>query len=226
MKQAGQTVIARDVKCPFCEYEHAMLIDKEDCMKTGVGLPAYGLKSLLRFMYLFVIHIAISGLRIFQITRKKENSTYIFCPACGNTVSANAPEEIKQEAEAPRLYRIRTGKVVTGLSRGISEFTGIPVLWVRICNLLYAASGIYFLMAVCIPYKEDVEAGIVDERRFAKAREGKWILGLCKGISNYTDIPVVWVRVWACMLCVWVLPLIAYFVVGLTFRRVEEPAHA
>ncbi len=222
MKQTNPTVIERDVKCPFCNYEHAMLIDKEDCMKTGVGLPAYGLKSLLRFMYLFIFHIAISGLRFFQITRKKEKSTYIFCPACGNAVSANAPEEVRQEAEGPKLYRIKTNRVVTGLSKGISEFTGIPVLWIRICNIMYAAMGIYFLIAICIPYKEDVEAGITDNRKFAKARKGKWIFGICKGISNYTDIPVVWIRIWACVLGVTFIPVIAYIVMGIVFKREEE----
>ena len=75
MKLSSPTVIERNVKCPFCGDEHAMLINKEDGMKTGVGLPAYGLRSLLRFMYLFIFHIAISGLRLFQITRKKAVST-------------------------------------------------------------------------------------------------------------------------------------------------------
>mgnify|MGYP001069047030 CR=1 FL=1 len=215
------TIIERDVKCPFCGYEHAMVINKEDKMRTGIGLPAYGLRSLLRFMYLFIFHIAISGLRLFQITQKKDICTYIFCPECGNTVSANAPEEIKQELEEPKLYRIKTNKVVTGLSKGISEFTGIPVLWIRICNILYAALGIYFLIAICIPFKEDVEAGNVN-RKFAKARKGKWLFGICKGISNYTDIPVVWIRIWACILGLSIVPVIAYIVMGIAFKREEE----
>lgn len=222
MKLNNPTVIERNVKCPFCGDEHAMLINKEDGMKTGVGLPAYGLMSLLRFMYLFIVHIATNGLRLFQVTRKKAVSTYIFCPACGNTVSANAPEEIKQEAEEPKLYRIKKNKVVTGLSKGIAEFTGIPVLWVRICNVVYAATGIYFLIAICIPYKEDVEAGIVDERKFAKAVKGKWIFGICKGISNYTDIPVVWIRIWACVLGAMFIPAIAYLIMGIAFKKKEE----
>ncbi len=222
MKPNNPTVVERDVKCPYCDCPNAILINKEDGMKTGIGLPAYGLKSLLRFMYLFIFHIAISGLRLFQITKKKYTTSYIFCPNCGNSVSANAPEEIKQENEEPKLYRIKTNKTVTGLSKGIAEFTGIPVLWIRICNILYAAMGIYFLIAVCIPYKEDVEAGIVDERKFAKAKNGKWIFGICKGVSNYTDIPVVWIRIWACVLGVMVLPAIAYLVIGLVFKKEEE----
>ncbi len=222
MKLNNPTVIERNIKCPFCGDEHAMLINKEDGMKTGVGLPAYGLKSLLSFMYLNIVHIAINGLRLFQITRRKAISTYIFCPACGNAVSANAPEEIRQEAEEPKLYRIKTNKAVTGLSKGIAEFTGIPVLWVRICNILYAAMGIYFLIAICIPYKEDVEAGVVDHRKFAKAGEGKWILGICKGISNYTDIPVVWIRLLTCFFSLTVVPAIAYLVVGVAFKKVED----
>lgn len=221
MKHGSPTVVERDVKCPYCDNPHALLINKTEGAKTGVGLPAYGLKSLLRFMYLFVFHIAISGLRLFQISRKKEDTTYIFCPTCGNSVSANAPEEIKQELEEPSLYRIKTNKVVTGLSKGIAEFTDIPVLWVRICNILYAAFGIYFLIAICIPYKEDVEEGVVDERKFSKAKDGKWLFGLCKGVSNYTDIPVVWIRIWACVLGAMVLPLIAYIVLGIVLKSEE-----
>ena len=48
MKLSSPTVIERNVKCPFCGDEHAMLINKEDGMKTGVGLPAsYALSVLL-----------------------------------------------------------------------------------------------------------------------------------------------------------------------------------
>jgi len=216
-----ENVIVRDMHCPYCGSEKAVLINKEDGMKTGFGLPSYGLCSLLRFMYLFIFHIAISGFRIFQITRKKDVSTYIFCPACGNSVSANAPEEIKEELEEPKLYRVKTNKAVTGLSKGIAEFTGIPVLWIRICNIIYAAMGIYFLIAVCIPYREDVEAGTVDERRFAKAQNGKWIFGLCKGISNYTDIHVFWIRLWACILGMMVFPAIAYIILGIVIKKKE-----
>ncbi len=222
MKPNNPTVIERDVKCPYCDNPHAILINKEDGMKTGVGLPAYGLKSLLCFMYLFIVHIAISGLRLFQITKKKYTTSYIFCPTCGNSVSANAPEEIKEENEAPSLYRIKTNKVATGLSKGIAEYTGIPVLWIRICNILYALTGIYFFVAACIPYKEDVEEGIADQRKFAKAKNGKWIFGLCKGVANYTDIPVVWVRLLFCFYACTILPLIAYIVIGLVFKKEEE----
>ncbi len=222
MKLNNPTVIERNIKCPFCGDEHAMLINKEDGMKTGVGLPAYGLKSLLSFMYLNIVHIAINGLRLFQITRRKAISTYIFCPACGNAVSANAPEEIRREMEEPKLYRIKTNKAVTGLSKGIAEFTGIPVLWVRICNILYAAMGIYFLIAICIPFKEDVESGAAEHREFAKAKTGKWIFGICKGIANYSGIPVAWVRVLTCICGLAVAPAIAYIVAGIVIKKVGD----
>lgn len=221
MSNATQTVIEREIKCPFCGDSHAMIISKEEGSKMGVGLPAFGLRSLLRFLYLSVIHIAISGFRWFQITRQKNISTYLFCPACGNTVSANAPEEIKQEFEAPKLYRIKTDKCVTGLSKGIAEYTGIPVLWVRICNILYAAMGIYFLIAICIPYKEDVLSGVVNDRKFAKATRGKWLFGICRGVANYTDIPVFWIRLWMCILGLAVVPAIAYLVLGIVIQREE-----
>lgn len=197
MKIDNPTVIKRDIQCPFCQYEHALLINKEDGMKTGIGFPAYGLRSFISFLYLFIFHIIINGFRLIQITHKKDVSTYIFCPACGNAVSANAPEEIKNESEGSKLYRIKTDKVVTGLSRGIAEFTGIPVLWIRICNIWHAVTGLYFFIAILLSYREDAEAGI-PHRKFAKAKKGKWIFGIIKGIANYADIPVVWLRFWLC----------------------------
>ena len=222
MKSHESTIMERDVKCPFCGDEHAIIIHKENGMKTGIGLPAYGLQAFLGFLYLNILYVALHGFRFFQITRKYDSSTYIFCPACGNSVSANAQKEIIQESEEPHLYRIKTNKVVTGLSKGIAEYTGIPVLWIRICNLFLAASGIYFLIAACLPYKEDVESGMQDNRKFAKAQGGKWLFGICKGISNYTDIPVVWIRLWACLLIVTLIVPIAYLIMGIVLKRKGE----
>lgn len=48
MKLNAPTVIERDVKCPFCGDEHAMLINKEDGMETYISCPAYGLRFFLR----------------------------------------------------------------------------------------------------------------------------------------------------------------------------------
>lgn len=224
MKLNNATVIERDVKCPFCGNSNAMLISKEEGSKTAVGLPSYGLRFLLRCLYLGIIQIVISGFKLFQVSRKKDISTYIFCPACGNSVSANAPECVKQELEEPKLYRIKKDKVVSGLSKGIAEYTGISVLWIRIVNILFVASGLYFSIAACIPFKEDVLSGIADNRKFAKAKKGKgkWIFGLCKGISNYIDVPVVWIRILACISAIFVIPGIAYIVFGIVIKKVEE----
>ena len=93
------TVIERNVKCPFCGYEHAMIISKEDKIKTGLGLPAYGLRSLLRLMYLGIFHIAISGFRIFQITQKKDTCTY------GNTAQKSRRDTARSDIIRPWINR-------------------------------------------------------------------------------------------------------------------------
>jgi phage shock protein PspC (stress-responsive transcriptional regulator) len=48
-----------------------------------------------------------------------------------------------------------------GYCKGIAEYTGIPVLWIRIMTVLYGLTFIgtllYFFISICIPFKEDVE---------------------------------------------------------------------
>ena len=90
-----------------------------------------------------------------------------------------------------------------------------------IYSLMVIPAFLYFLISACIPSKEDVESGQIEERRYAIAKrgEGKWIFGLCKGFANYTDIPVAWVRVLAVFFGVeTVIGAVLYLVFGIVLN--------
>lgn len=213
----NSTIILKDVHCPYCGDDNAFLINEKTTSVIGLRLPAFGLKFVLSLIYLSIVHIWIYGCKLIEVTKERTYVTYGFCPKCGNSYSAGAPEEVKNESEDPKLYKVRNGKAITGLCKGISEYTGIPVLWVRIMTVLYSftiiGAFLYFLIAACIPTKEDAENGLTD-KKFYKAKDGKVIMGLCKGFSEYTDIPVVWVRILTVILGLTVIGTILYFILG------------
>ncbi len=233
MKQNDMVIVEREVHCPYCAQiegrennRNAILVNKNDGRMWSIGLPAFGLKWLLGLFYLNIIWIIRYGLKMFELTRNNKNSTYIFCPVCGNIVSANAPEEVKEEQEEPKLYRTRRNKCISGLSQGIADYLGISVIWVRFMNWLFILSGLYLILAMCIPFKEDVKKGIeTGSQPFAKAVKGKWIFGICKGISNKYEISVVYIRILFAFLAITIIPGIIYLVFGLCCKR-EEDNHA
>lgn len=220
------TVILKDIHCPYCNTDNALLISEKTESIISLRLPAYGLKFLLSLIYLSIVHVMIHGFKTIEATKARVYTTYGFCPRCGNSYSAGAPGEVKAETEEPKLYKIRKGKAITGLCKGIADYTGIPVLWIRIMTVIYGftliGAFLYFLIAACIPTKEDVESGFQEDKKFYKAKEGKVIMGLCKGFSEYTDIPVVWVRILAVILGLTIIGAILYFILGATAHTEDE----
>ena len=72
-------------------------------------------------------------------------------------VSANAPEEVRAEGEENKLYRTRRNKCIGGLSQGIADFLDISAAWVKFMNWIIILTGIYIVLAMHIPFKEDIE---------------------------------------------------------------------
>lgn len=215
-------VIIKDAHCPYCGSNDAFFISEKKSTVISMNFPpAYGLKFLLSLLYLSIVHIFINGFKYFEITRKTEYNRYGFCPKCGNAYPANAPLDMYENMTTQKLYKVRKNRVITGLCRGISDYTGISLLWIRIVTLLYAftviGAFVYFLVAACVPAIEDIESGIINEKRFRVARrgEGRVFFGLCKGFSNYTEIPVAWVRFLAVILAFTIIWLILYIVFGI-----------
>lgn len=226
-------IILRDVHCPYCDANDAFLVSEKKASVISLNFPpAYGLRFLMSCLFLGFVHIIINGFKYFEFTKKTEYIRYGFCPKCGNSYPANAPTQEIEEVNQPKLYKVRKNKAVTGLCRGISEFTGISLLWIRIVTILYFFTVIggflYFLIAACVPAKEDIESGILEEKvyRIARAGEGKMIFGLCKGFSDYTDIPVVWVRIMMIIFGFTIIGAILYLVVGLIFSDKAKKSDA
>ena len=218
-------IIAKDVHCPYCDSANAVLLNKTSSRKFAFQLPAFGLKFVLSLLYLSIIHICINGFKLFETIKTIDNVTYVFCPNCGNSYSMAPPEQIKDEVKPPKFYRIKDGKVVMGLCKGIAEYTGIALLWVRIMTVLYCLTVIglflYFLIGACILYKEDADKG-VKYKKFYRVRKGKDIFGVCRGFSDYTDIPVMWVRLLTVLFGITILGIIVYFVICLFIPYKED----
>ncbi|MGN0613572.1 MAG: hypothetical protein ACI4JB_06680 [Porcipelethomonas sp.] len=138
-------VILKNVHCPYCNTDEAVLINKETANKYSLQLPAFGLKFMLSVLYLGFIHIYRYGCKLIQIVKKNDNLTYCFCPKCGNSYSLNAPAEIINENEDKKLYKIEHGKLLQGICKGISVLTEIPLLWIRIMTTIYGIIEVFYL---------------------------------------------------------------------------------
>ena len=230
MIQNDMITLNRDIHCPYCAqtkgYENnhnAILINKHDGRQWSLGLPFRGLKNLLGIYYLNFFWIFRYGFKMYELSRINKNTTYVFCPVCGNVVSANAPEEVKAEGEEAKLYRTYRNKCIGGLSQGIADFLDISAMWVKFMNWIIILSGIYILLAMHIPFEEDIEKGVrTGNKPFVKAVRGKWFLGICKGISNKYEISIVYLRIVFGIIAFTIIPGIIYLIYGLRCKRKED----
>ena len=150
-------IILRNVYCPYCNTNSALLISEITSSQVGLRMPAYGLKYFLSLIYLGPLIIFTKGFKTIEAIRNINHITYSFCPNCGNSYSANAPGVVKDEIKEPTFYKNTDEKVVMGLCKGISEYTGISLLWVRILTVLFGFAIIpaiaYVVIALCVPDK-------------------------------------------------------------------------
>lgn len=212
----GNTVV-KDIHCPYCGSDNALLLSRTTSRRVSLQLPAYGLKFIFSLLYLSLVQIWINGFKLVEAIRVINTVTYGFCPYCGNTYSMAPPDVIKEEVKEPRFCKVKDGKVVMGLCKGISEYTGISLLWVRIMTVLYGLTVIgailYFLIGACLPFKEDAEKGVTYQKLY-RVRRGKDILGLCRGFSEFTGIPVMWVRIFTVLLSSAFIGIPLYFILS------------
>lgn len=211
------TIITMDIHCPYCNSEKAILIHRTESKKFSLQYPAYGLKAILSILYLSFLYMWVQGFKIIEIKRESENVTYGFCPNCGNGYSMAPPESVKEENEEPRFYKIREGKKIMGLCKGISEYTNIPLVWIRIMTALWGLTIIgtvfYFIIGICIPFKDE-------EPMFYRIRDGKFLMGVCKGISEYTGLSIVLVRI-----ITFLFGPVVYFLLGFSIPYADEINH-
>lgn len=223
-KNTENNVIMKDIHCPYCHSDNAVLLSRSTSKKISIQLPAYGLKFILSLLYLSIVHIWVNGYKLVEAIKVIDNVTYAFCPKCGNSYSLASPEIVKEENKEPALYKVRNGKVIMGLCRGISEYTGISLFWIRIMTVFYGMTVIgavlYFLIGACISFKDETAEEITD-KRFYRVNKGKDIMGLCKGFAEYTGIPVMWVRLFMVLFGCTGIGALLYFLVSV-FVPVKE----
>jgi phage shock protein PspC (stress-responsive transcriptional regulator) len=127
-----QNVIQRDIHCPFCNGNQALLISGLAEKSSSLLLPpAYGLKYFLCLSFTFGIHAITHGLPMLEKKRRYEFATYGFCPQCGKKYDAGTPNTVSEKTEQPKFYRSLRQKKIFGICGGIAEYTGLSLKLVR-----------------------------------------------------------------------------------------------
>lgn len=85
-KNKENEIIERDIHCPYCNTDHAVLLSKTTSKKISIQLPSYGLKFLLSLLYLYIVQVMIYGFKLIEAVKVIDNVTYAFCPNCGNKI--------------------------------------------------------------------------------------------------------------------------------------------
>jgi signal transduction histidine kinase/phage shock protein PspC (stress-responsive transcriptional regulator) len=93
-----------------------------------------------------------------------------------------------------RMHRQRTGRLIAGVSAGIAEHLGVPVLWVRATFAVLAAFGgagigAYGLLWVFVPQQPDTHRPVSEKER----QQGIGLiilgLGLAVGVGGMGGVP-------------------------------------
>lgn len=142
----AQTIIERDVHCPYCDSDKALLISELTDKRSILQMPDAGKKYWLCVIFTLGLYMLIHGFPIIEKKRIYEYTTYGFCPHCGKTYNAGVPSSKTNKSKSPKLYRSAENKMILGICGGISEFTGLSVTLVRIVMALYCISIIPAIM--------------------------------------------------------------------------------
>lgn len=93
MKNNNQVIIERDMFCPYCKSNSAVLISETIKQKKTIGCAAIGCKDGTLLYLTGGCWAIISGFPLFDIKYGTINNIYGFCPCCGNTYPVIKPEE-------------------------------------------------------------------------------------------------------------------------------------
>lgn len=140
----SQTIIERDVHCPYCDSDKALLINEIADKRSVIKLPDLDRKYWLSFIFTFGIYALVHGFPFIEKKRIYNYNTYGFCPHCGKTYNAGVPNSIKAEKHK-KVYLSIKDKKFFGICGGIAEYTGINVKLIRIAMVIY---GLGFLPAI------------------------------------------------------------------------------
>lgn len=132
-----QNIIERDVHCPYCESDNALLISELTEQRSILQCPDYGKKYWLCVIFTFGLYMLVHGFPMIEKKRVYGYTTYGFCPHCGKSYNAGIPASKTTKAKSPKLYRSLEQKKIFGICGGIAEFTGLSVKLVRILMVFY-----------------------------------------------------------------------------------------
>ena len=146
-----QTIIERDVHCPYCDSDKALLISEIADKKSTIQHPDLGKKYWLSFIFTFGLYAFVYGMPFIEKKRVYNYNTYGFCPHCGKTYNAGVPVAMKNEKHK-KVYCSLYNNKIFGICGGISEFTGINVKIIRIAMVIYSLGVIpaiiYFIIGI------------------------------------------------------------------------------
>ena len=139
-----QNIIERDIYCPFCQNERALLISELSKKSSALQMPNYGLEYWLRVIFTGWIYAIVRGFKLIEKERTYKYTTYGFCSCCGNSFNAGVPAAVENavKSESKKLYKSVRQKKVKGVCGGIAEYTGLPVKLVRLNMVLTFGLGV------------------------------------------------------------------------------------
>ena len=92
MKNNNLVVIERDVFCPYCNQNSAVLISETVKKKKTIGCAAIGCKDALLLYATGCLWAIVCGFPLLDVKEDNQTSMYGFCPCCGNTYPVIKPE--------------------------------------------------------------------------------------------------------------------------------------
>jgi len=92
MKNNNLVVIERDVFCPYCNQNSAVLISETIKKKKTIGCAAIGCKDALLLYVTGCCWAIVCGFPLLDVREDNQTSMYGFCPCCGNTYPVIKPE--------------------------------------------------------------------------------------------------------------------------------------
>lgn len=93
MKNNSTVIIERDMFCPYCEKNSAVLISETVKKKQTIGCAAIGCKDAILLYITCFCWAIVSGFPLFDIKEDTTTNMYGFCPCCGNTYPVIKPDD-------------------------------------------------------------------------------------------------------------------------------------
>ncbi len=92
MKNNNLVIIEKDVFCPYCNKESAVLISETVKNQSTIGCAAIGCKNSILLTVTGGCWALVCGFPLFDVKENYEVNMYGFCPCCGNTYPVIKPE--------------------------------------------------------------------------------------------------------------------------------------